>query len=104
MRTAAAYPHPALRATFSLKREKGRGTREGINTAQLKALQLKLPPVEEQRRIASILRALDAREAETRQSLSKLRHLKAGLMQDLLTGRRRVTPLLAAPVELAAQV
>jgi len=83
--------------------EKGRGTREGINTAQLKALQLKLPPVDEQRRIAAILRALDAREAVTRESLSKLRHLKAGLMHDLLTGRKRVTPLLAAPVELAVQ-
>jgi hypothetical protein len=33
-----------------------------------------------------------------------LRLIKTGLMQDLLTGRKRVTPLLAATAELAAQV
>jgi hypothetical protein len=32
----------------------------------------------------------------TIEGLRKLHHLKAGLMRDLLTGKRRVTPLLAA--------
>jgi len=40
-----------------IEREKGRGTREGINTAQLKALELPLAPLQEQRVIANLLRS-----------------------------------------------
>jgi type I restriction enzyme S subunit len=94
---------PVIEAMFDselvkrqIDREKGRGTREGINTAQLKALQLKLPPVSEQRMIASLLQVLEKRDAETRQLSAKLLRHKAALMQDLLTGKRRVTPLLPA--------
>jgi len=77
-----------------IDREKGRGTREGINTAQLKALQLKLPPVTEQRMIASLLQVLEKNDAETRQLKTKLLRQRAALMQDLLTGRKLVTALL----------
>ncbi len=77
-------------------REKGRGTREGINTAQLKALQLKLAPIKEQREIAKVLAASTRRDSQIRTSLAKLRRVKAGLMQDLLTGRVAVTPLLSS--------
>jgi type I restriction enzyme S subunit len=77
-------------------REKGRGTREGINTAQLKALKLKLAPVEEQREIAKVLAASARRDLPITKALVKLRRVKAGLMQDLLTGRVPVTPLLSS--------
>lgn len=80
--------------TRQVNREKGRGTREGINTAQLKALQLKLPPVSEQRTISAILEGHDRRGANTQQLKVKLVRLKSGLMRDLLTGNKRVTPLL----------
>lgn len=84
-------------------REKGRGTREGINTAQLKAIQLKLAPVSEQRAIESVISVLSNQVNRTELSLAKLRRLRTGLMQDLLTGRVSVTPLLASspPLVLA---
>lgn len=73
-----------------VEREKGRGTREGINTAQLKALELPLAPVPEQRTIAAILMAHRALHADMESQLAKLRQLKHGLMHDLLTGCVRV--------------
>lgn len=93
-----------IEATFNsesvkrqVDREKGRGTREGINTAQLKAIQLALPPVAEQRKISQVLSSLAARHAVIVESLDKLRRLKFGLMGDLLTGNVSVTPMLANP-------
>jgi type I restriction enzyme S subunit len=54
-----------------------------------------MPPKPEQERILSCLAAGDSRlEAEVK-SASVLRDLKSGLMDDLLKGRVRVTPLLA---------
>ena len=47
--------------------------------------------------IADILDTISNRLARLDASLAKLRRLKAGLMQDLLTGRVPVTPLLAQP-------
>lgn len=73
-----------------VERDKGRGTREGINTAQLKALELPLASVDEQRSIARILMTHTAMCAENQSQLVKLRQQKQGLMQDLLTGRVRV--------------
>jgi type I restriction enzyme S subunit len=70
-----------------VERDKGRGTREGINTAQLKALELPLALVDEQRAIARILSTHAALLTETQNQLQKLRQQKQGLMQDLLTGR-----------------
>lgn len=54
------------------------------------------PPLEEQEEIARVLDAHDGRTAKEFGELSKLRLVKAGLMDDLLTGRVRVTPLLEA--------
>jgi type I restriction enzyme S subunit len=50
----------------------------------------------EQERIAEILDTATRQTDQTLRDLEKLRRLKAGLMQDLLSGRKRVTPLLAA--------
>jgi type I restriction enzyme S subunit len=77
-----------------IDREKGRGTREGINTSQLKALRLMLPPVDEQRRIDVILRSTTDQCSELKSDVDKMLRLKMALMQDLLTGKRRVTLLL----------
>jgi type I restriction enzyme S subunit len=77
-----------------IDREKGRGTREGINTAQLRALRLKLPPVDEQRVIAGILCQVEMQSTQTTAFATNLSRVKTALMQDLLTERKRVTPLL----------
>jgi type I restriction enzyme S subunit len=48
------------------------------------------PPIEEQHRIVEVLRAQDSRIAAESAALDKLRQVKRGLMDDLLTGRVRV--------------
>lgn len=72
-------------------RDKGRGTREGINTAQLKALDIPLAPLAEQRKIGELLDAHAQDLASLENGLLKLQDLKAGVMRDLLTGRVRVS-------------
>lgn len=53
-------------------------------------LELTLPPVDEQKKIASVLSGAD-QEIETLQSqLDGLKQEKKALMQELLTGKRRV--------------
>lgn len=63
-----------------------------INQGDVRALAVPVPPIDEQREIAA--RLADARvvSSEQKRSLAQLEHLKAGLLQDLLTGAVRVTP------------
>ncbi|XYI04213.1 restriction endonuclease subunit S [Sorangium sp. So ce1128] len=71
------------------------GSMKNISQSAIRSLQIMAAPKEEQVAIASVLRASDCRIARERQRSEKLRLLKQGLMDDLLTGRVRVTPLLA---------
>ena len=65
-------------------------TRDRINLTNLKRVRLPIPPIEEQERIVErIGRETDHIVAEKAYG-GKLRHLKKGLMQDLLTGQVRV--------------
>jgi type I restriction enzyme S subunit len=57
-------------------------------------LKVFVPPREEQDQAVRILMAAEADIYGEQQALTKLRMLKAGLLDDLLTGRVRVTPLL----------
>jgi type I restriction enzyme S subunit len=65
-----------------------------INLAFIRKLLIPLPVIEEQLRIVSVLDAQLAQIKATKQYLNKLRKLKTGLMQDLLTGKVRVNALL----------
>ena len=56
---------------------------------------LPVPERDEQLAIATRLMAQDAKAKFEDRKLSKMREMKSGLMDDLLTGRVRVTPLLA---------
>ncbi len=47
-------------------------------------------PLSEQRRIAGILSAVDRKLALSRRRKEKLERVKEGLMNELLTGRKRV--------------
>ena len=58
------------------------------------SLNIGLPGVLEQRLISHVLRQINTSITKELAILSKLRSLKSGLMQDLLTGRVRITPLL----------
>ena len=65
-----------------------------INSTQLKAFSIPLPSYCEQKRIENILSRNEAKINLLHARLKKLRALKTALMQDLLTGKVRVTPLL----------
>ena len=69
-------------------------TRPRVNLNQVRNLQLFLPSKDEQDRIADKLSKLDFYVDSEKQKLSKLKHIKAGLMQDLLTGKVRVNHLI----------
>lgn len=58
----------------------------------LQAMWIGVPPLVEQRQIVARVSALDIRLARERAELCKLRTLKHGLMDDLLTGKVRVIP------------
>jgi len=60
-----------------------------ITLGALRLLRLPLPKLAEQTRIAAILDAHDARLRAEEAEVAKLRHVKAGLMEDLLTGQVR---------------
>ena len=66
-------------------------TRALTNGTLLGKVVLALPPVSEQQRIASILSSIDTNIEEIQRKLQQNKSLKKSLMQDLLTGKVRVT-------------
>jgi type I restriction enzyme S subunit len=72
------------------------GAKAGLNLPTIKNLLVPQMKLEEQQRISLILDASTQKASEFQQRLNKLHALKTALMQDLLTGRNRVTPLLEA--------
>jgi type I restriction enzyme S subunit len=65
-----------------------------INTSDFAKFSIPFPSRYEQTEIASRLLDLNTTIGGSAQGLSKLRSIKAALMQDLLAGRKRVTELL----------
>jgi type I restriction enzyme S subunit len=79
-----------------VEKEKGKGTREGVNTATLMAFVLPIPPLAEQMRLSDVI---DAHRQQTENVVSqcnKLRALKTALMHALrILGLRRYRAGLA---------
>jgi type I restriction enzyme S subunit len=69
-----------------------------INQAKLRKLLVFVPPREEQDLIAERVRAVACRLAEEERTRCKLLLLRQGLMEELLTGRVRVSKLLESDV------
>lgn len=65
-----------------------------ISQAQLRGMQIPKPDEKEQMEICKILAGLFDSIHTMESNLLKMRNLKTALMQDLLTGRKRVTSLL----------
>jgi type I restriction enzyme S subunit len=65
-------------------------TRYNLSKAALRQLEFELPPREEQTAIAAVLSDMDAEIEALEARLAKTRALKAGMMQQLLTGRIRL--------------
>ena len=67
-----------------------RSTQKNINLGILEAFKLPLPSLPEQKKIAEILSGMDERLELLRRRKERLEKIKKGLMEDLLTGRKRV--------------
>ncbi len=71
-------------------------TKPAVNQAsftkpELLRIRVAIPPRAEQDRIVEVVTTIDASIERTSNKLSQLRQLKKGLLQDLLTGKKRVT-------------
>jgi type I restriction enzyme S subunit len=65
-------------------------TFESVNSSDIKSIHIEIPPVQEQQKVASVLSAADKEIELLEQKLGCLRQEKKALMQQLLTGKRRV--------------
>jgi len=70
-----------------------------IHLEHFRQFQLRQPPINEQKELFKIVREQQQLLNRMKTSLDKLKLLKTSLMQDLLTGKIRVTPLLDAQME-----
>jgi type I restriction enzyme S subunit len=70
------------------------GAKAGLNLPTVRRLIVPLPNLAEQKKIAAILDYVTEHTNTYGRRLAKLRLSKTGLMQDLLTGKKRVTPWL----------
>lgn len=61
-----------------------------INATSLKSVKVPLPPRETQDQIVAQIQTIEQRIEEEKESKQKLQEIKRGLMQDLLTGTRRL--------------
>lgn len=68
-----------------LRAVSGGSGRAGLNLAIIGEQQLMLPPLTEQKKIAAILSSIDKVIEKTRAQVDKLKDLKTGMMQELLT-------------------
>jgi len=73
----------------AIARAKG-STRKRINLSEIKKLLIPLPSLTEQNKIADILSTVDIKLKLDRKRKEKLLRIKRGLMNDLLTGRKRL--------------
>ena len=82
-------------AQFSAK-----GSVDSVRRHMIAKMLVPRPGRDEQAQIVTVLRSSARAIDDHTAALRKLRHLKAGLMQDLLTGDRRVTALLESPEQV----
>lgn len=66
------------------------GNRQGLNFGQIKSFQIPLPSLLEQTAITAVLSDMDAEITALEQKRDKIRALKQGMMQELLTGKTRL--------------
>jgi type I restriction enzyme S subunit len=74
----------------ALVRAAGGSTFLEVSKADFERLTFKIPAIDEQRAIASVLTSADEARQKLESGLAALRQEKAALMQQLLTGKRRV--------------
>lgn len=70
------------------------GNREGLNYENIRSFNIPWPIEEERKNIFKIMDEINQSIETEKKQLSKYKRLKLALMQDLLTGKKRVTSLL----------
>jgi len=83
----STYPSFRMKAESNMT---GTAGQRRVPTDFFRTYQVALPPLKEQKEIAKILTSVDQKITTTNQKLSALTHTKKALMQDLLTGKKRV--------------
>lgn len=78
------------------KFEKG-SAQPGLNLSDVGKFQVQMPGILEQAKIAEVLSTVDRAIDQTKALIAKQQRIKTALMQDLFTGKVRVTPLLTEP-------
>ena len=80
----------SLLLTMKKKKSQSQGTSiKGVSTDEISKIKLLLPSIEEQKAIASVLINADKEIEIQKQKLAAMQEQKKGLMQVLLTGKRR---------------
>ncbi|MCU8043934.1 MULTISPECIES: restriction endonuclease subunit S [unclassified Shewanella] len=79
------------RQIFSAATNASVDRRGSLRWKEFSAIHVPLPPLEEQQKIAAVLSMADSQIAVFQQKLDALKQEKKALMQQLLTGKRRVT-------------
>ena len=73
-----------------IKLQGQQGTQSNLNAGMVKDFKIRLPDIGEQKAIANVLNICDEEIFITQQKLDSLKQEKKALMQQLLTGKRRV--------------
>ena len=84
------YTYYLLSKKTALEHSSGGSTFKELSKNTLEKFKLPLPPLPEQQKIAEILSTVDKRLELLKKKKEKLERIKKGLMNDLLTGKRRV--------------
>jgi len=87
--------HPRSRTQIENAATGTSGSMKNISQSSVEKMWIVRPSLDEQKEISRRLDAIACRYEVEMNGCSKLRKLKSGLMDDLLTGHVRVTPLLA---------
>lgn len=66
------------------------GVQANIGTKEIRSGLIDLPPIDEQKAISAIIKSMEEELVHLSQKLEKLKLLKQGMMQELLTGRIRL--------------
>lgn len=75
---------------YKIKKLNDAGAKAGLNLSTIKNIKLDLPPLTEQKRIAEILTTWDRAIETTEKLITNAEAKKKALMQQLLTGKRRL--------------
>jgi restriction endonuclease S subunit len=82
---------PEVRTQIEIAATGTSGSMKNITQPSIRALEIVLPTIDEQREIASRIQSTHHKITAEKRTVQKLKLQKSGLMQDLLTGKVRVT-------------